>query len=349
MGKHEYNKLRRSHLRTSACRAQTHACKTKSESYRGRQEVNRLIESLVGGIKMPRFDHQTLVAVGRTFLVVVNLISAILGLLLCAGGAYLYVEYENNFDALVSPAPIIGVIVAGFVLFLITMAGVYGAVTGKRSILIVYLVFVIILVAMEIAAAVIFLNYLKSIENSNSADSSSLQDSTEIAINNFILRTYNTCCFIDENCENELNINICQLVDTCDNTAIPGTPCVQAESVENVDIGVCTALANFKTGGESIVGPVELTNTVTCGGGDPEQFEQAVTNWLSANINFFGYGALGVGILQIFIVIFGVLLVSINPDVIPEAQVAHVSDGDESATPYAQPVNRNSKDTASSY
>ena len=42
---------------------------------------------------------------------------AILGLCLCAGGAYLWIEYERQFALLVSTGPILGVLVLGFVLF----------------------------------------------------------------------------------------------------------------------------------------------------------------------------------------------------------------------------------------
>lgn len=272
---------------------------------------------------------------GRNFLIGVNLLSAVLGLLLCGGGAYLYVEYDNQFSELLSPAPILGVMISGFILFLLTMVGVYGAVTGKRTVLIVYVVVVVILIAVEVAAAVVFLQYLDVIESSADAEASS--DSTEIAINDLILSSYHTCCVVSDKA-------FCDVIPVCTNVFLCSEPlatdaCIaNEESDKLVDIGVCTAFEKFTIDGTALVGLVVPGNDITCGGGDPGNFQAAVTEWLRGNINFFGYGAIGVGSLQVLIVAFSFALIFSRPELIPQAAEIDEEDGHMGVYVEAEPV-----------
>ena len=71
----------------------------------------------------------------------------------------------------------------------------------------------------------------------------------------------------------------------------------------------------------ALVGKAQAGNDLSCGGGAPLKFEQAVTTWLESNVHFFGYGALGVGLLQLFIVAFTLGLLLANPTMIPKAEV----------------------------
>lgn len=281
-------------------------------------------------------EEETLfMSIGRGFLIGINLLSAVLGLLLCAGGAYLYIEYDNRFENVVSPGPIIGVMVAGFLLFAITMFGVYGAFTGKKWVLMTYLIVVVAILAVEVAASVLFLDYLNVIKATQTTDSSELSGSTEIAINNFIYNSYQTCCMETEYCYVNYT-TVCTPAQLCSNVA-DGEDCVNADSFNAVDIGVCTAFEEIHYEGEVLVGTVESGNDVTCGGGSSEDFFDAVTGWLLANIRFFGYGAIGVGIVQVLIVICGLVLLLLRPAIIPEATVVRDSMGSPTSV-YAQPV-----------
>ncbi|GBG30778.1 Hypothetical Protein FCC1311_069982 [Hondaea fermentalgiana] len=287
---------------------------------------------------MGRDNESCFMGFGRQFLIFINLVSAVLGLLLCAGGAYLYIEYDDQFSELMSPAPIIGVMIAGLCLFIITVFGVFGAVTGKKWVLTVYLILVVVILAIEVGAAVIFLDYLNVIESSQESSSSDLQDSTEIAINNFIYSSYQTCCVETELCRVNYT-NVCTPVELCTNatTSNEEEACVRADSLTSVDVAVCTALQEVIYMEHAIVDEVTTGNSVSCGGGDPEAFEAAITGWIQENIRFFGYGALGVGIVQVLIVLSGMALLFVRPNLIPRAEEIDESSGTYNAA-YARPV-----------
>jgi hypothetical protein len=270
---------------------------------------------------------------GKSYLVSVNILLAIMGLCLCAGGAYLWIEYERQFALVVSTGPILGVLVLGFVLFVLTMVGIYGTLTGSKRLLIGYLVVVVLLISVEVAVSILFLQYLRYVNASSAAPSGSLSDATEIYINNFVYRSYMTCC-VDNPAlcggfPSAQDPKYCEPVPFCANATAAAQSCIVDKSATpstKQEIGVCTAFKKFTLDGVALVDKAEAGNDLSCGGGVPLKFEQAVTTWLQSNVHFFGYGALVLGLLQLFIVAFTLGLLLANPTMIPKAEVVSEED-----------------------
>jgi len=265
---------------------------------------------------------------GRLLLICINIFTAVLGLLLCGGGTYLYVNYETNFQDLVSTTPIISVMICGLVIFMLSILGVYGATSGKPPVLYMYLGLLLGILIILGAATVLFIDYKGFITSSDSTLSTEIIDPTEIAINNFIFRTYQSCCYYDAGICQPLQ---CEQVLFCDAANSSSAACILDTSANRVDFlesnDVCTALSTFSIDLKFLVGEIEPNNSITCGGGDAALFESAMTQWMTANISFFGYGALGLGILLLLLVLATLGLLFYRPElIIPEA---YLVDGED--------------------
>uniref|UniRef100_A0A7S3PP90 Tetraspanin n=1 Tax=Aplanochytrium stocchinoi TaxID=215587 RepID=A0A7S3PP90_9STRA len=237
-------------------------------------------------------------------LVVTNVLLVLIGLGLVGGGAYLYTNFDA-FQDIVSQDLITWVIVAGAILCIIALSAIYGAVANKKAILIVYLIIFVIMLTGQVTVAILGLQYVGIIDELDTGTNATTSDKTEQTINNFLLRSYETCCFqsddaIDGFCPNPPGN--CIKVLGCDDPIYINGQCVTgAETVENVDIGVCSALE-----AADIVGPIA---TGKCGNGDPSQFLDDCVQYLTDQLGFAGNIVIGLGVFEVILIFLTVFLI----------------------------------------
>jgi hypothetical protein len=136
-------------------------------------------------------------AAAKVVLLVINTIWIILGLGMCAGGAYV-TSFASQFDGLIDSSAIIVVAVVGAFLFLV---GILGCVSvfklGCKTLGLIYGVFLLILTMAMAGAGIAILNYLGAVPNTGvgGADAA-LAESREL-IDNYINCMYNTCCVLN--------------------------------------------------------------------------------------------------------------------------------------------------------
>lgn len=251
-------------------------------------------------------EKNSFVSFGRNFIIVVNVLTALVGLFLVGGGVYVYVNIGSQFADIVSPTTVIGVVIAGFIVVLISLLGIYGAITHAKWALWVYMAVMVLMIIGQIAAVVITLNFIGVLESTPSTVASAF-DATQTQINNFLLRSYVTCCVNDPAYCSSLTSdpNYCQNVFFCEQ--VSNTTCIDDDitSSRTTDPSVCTALESIIYEDDPLVGDA---STTSCGGGDPGQFLQNVTDFLSDNILIAGYALLGLGIVELLIIAFIIFL-----------------------------------------
>ena len=193
-------------------------------------------------------------------MVVVNVLFLLVGLALVGGGAYLFTNFES-FEALLSEAVVQWGIVAGGILMVLAILAIYGAVVNNKKVIIFYLICMVVLLIGQLVIVAVALNYTGELESLNG-------NKTNEVIDNFLLRSYDQCCFqVEENCNTQAqecqrvlgcDDPICNLIETCrSGVCITG---VESGPFEPVDIAVCSALEAI-----DIVGPAD--NSTACGGG----------------------------------------------------------------------------------
>lgn len=209
--------------------------------------------------------------VSKVFLITVNSLMALVSLAILGGGLYVYLNYQV-FSGFISEEAILYVACSGAIVFLFCLLGLLGAICDQAKFLCPYLIGIVLVIAGEVVVGIIALNYLGVLDNTAIAvGNNSTLDATETAINNFILKSYQTCCVLNEAFCPAL---ACQEVLFCE-VAVP-QPCIDEPVLGGstlVDSAICSALQGFDLQeGSDLVGPVPDS----CGGGDPAVFIAAL-------------------------------------------------------------------------
>ena len=219
---------------------------------------------------------ENLITVSKVFLIVVNSLMALVSLGILGGGLYVYLNY-SVFEAFLSQDAVLYIASSGAIVFLFCLLGLLGAICNQPKFLIPYLVVIVLFIAAEVLLGIIGLNYLGVLDNTVfDIGQNNTLDPTEVVINNFVLKSYHTCCVANANfCSSTpSDPNFCADVLFCDDAFPP--PCIDEDPVTGskiVDQVVCSTLTGFNLeAGGAIVGPAPQS----CGGGDPETFVETL-------------------------------------------------------------------------
>jgi hypothetical protein len=193
-----------------------------------------------------------------------------------------------------------------------------------------YACFVMAILAVQIGAAVVLLQYSGTLVIQNSLISADLTSTASIEINNGVLSAYTACCsgcpliggvpycnnaapffanITTSNCANQTN-TVCQLVppcslsqnDTCyqypPSTVIP--PPANLIPAIKIDKTLCTILSKVSVNGTLIAGP---SDTGACGGGDPAKFQQDVNKYFSDSFYWVAIGFCVIAGIQALVIL----------------------------------------------
>jgi len=245
-------------------------------------------------------------------MVVINILFLIVAIGIVGGGAYLFVNYEG-FEDIVSEDALIYGVIAGGVLFVLALLGLYGTVFNNKIVLSAYMILIVIMVASQVIVAILGLQYIGELQALGG--NSTLSSKTEQVINDFVLRSYETCCFKQDGQAGEENYcptGQCTKLLGCDDPTCASDPgvcssgiCVSGTSgtIEPVDIGVCSGLEAF-----GLVGPAN-SSAQLCGGGDPQLFLNQFLDRVAEDFNLAGYFLIGLGALELILIFISVYLV----------------------------------------
>lgn len=252
---------------------------------------------------------ENLITVSKVFLIVVNAIMALVSLGILGGGLYVYLNYAI-FEPFLSQEAVLYIASSGAIVFLFCLLGLLGAICNQPKFLIPYLVVIVLFIAAEVLIGIVGLNYLGVLDNTVfDIGQNNTLDPTEVIINNFILKAYHTCCVANPLfCSTTItDPNFCRDVLFCDVVIPP--PCIEEDpgtGSKIVDQVVCSTLTGFNLeSGGAIVGPAPGS----CGGGDPETFVNTLVDIVKSQLEIAGYAAIGLGVLEILIVLFTTYLI----------------------------------------
>ena len=225
-------------------------------------------------------------SMGSFFLQLLNFFTILGGLTLLGMGAYGYVNRESLAGTLgqdvttVGPT-MIGTMVSGGFVLLISCLGYCGAKHNSRSTITVYIVLMTILAILQLASGSFFLYSMSTLEEIATKNSHDFEG-VVAKVNDFQLATYNYCCGTQYTAATEAVL--------CDKNICPGsTKCAcivddeyyaswyDAEYLEPI----CHALSNVTLTHDDITAPVVgdpigFGTQGACGNGDPKQFQGVV-------------------------------------------------------------------------
>ena len=252
----------------------------------------------------------TFLPIPGKFIVFFNVLTGIIGLAIVGGSSYVWATYnKNGFDALLAMSTVYIGVAAGVGPFLFSFMGCYGAYANKKSLLFFYLFLLFVILALEIAVAVLFGIYSGQISENSKLSSNSAVESANtvfaVTVNNGVVSTYTYCCsgcgtppcapvavsndFTVGNCNNTVSFpNNCEVAETCADA--PSAPaCYQSTDnvaptvVPTLEVApaVCLALTNVKFTPTNntmslvespLVGPFTTATSASCGRGSVAQF-----------------------------------------------------------------------------
>lgn len=239
------------------------------------------------------------------FMVGVNVLLNIFGLVLIGGASYVLYEFAD-FEDLVPRGTVITILMAGLFIFVLTFLGCYGVWANKHLFICLYIVLLTCAVAVQFVGAYYFLVFFGNASSAESRTGSALEAEASDYFQNYMLSTYTDCCtgcienlncdrgnFIepskDENgtffCNQTDPINPqCEWALECDDNQANSSCYITPDGLPPFDIlsAVCLFLEVADTGNqtETVVGPPE--NGWSCGAGKPGTYVENFITWINA-------------------------------------------------------------------
>lgn len=239
------------------------------------------------------------------FIYCINVVLFLLGGFLTGISSYVAATFSSGgYGAFVSLNAIYVGIAAGVIMMLVSFLGCAAASKNQNKALVLcYTILVGGILALQIAAAVVIMQYSGVISEQNGLVSSEMISSGTIELNNAILSSYTACCSgcpVSANCNNAQpffanitapnceNQNLtCAIVQSCNPPAVNDTCYVFSNNAViktppvTIDVSVCTVLGGLNQNGSALVGPAA---TGACGRGDPAAYTTNMANYFSERV-----------------------------------------------------------------
>lgn len=242
------------------------------------------------------------------FLIVINALLGVLGVIIVGFAGYGFANFAE-FEDLISQEAIIYSMCVGLILFLLSLLAIFGALNKMKKLLSVYVVVVLLLAISEVIIVILGLEYLGVISGVADAEleGSESLNSREAVVNDFLLRSYATCCVTDEElCNNIINqTNFCEPVQICGRQGVDETSVciVNSDSVEPVDFSVCTAIT--KIDGEIISSPEDGG----CGQGFAAGFLEDIATLIEDEFTSIGAGFAVIIFVEFLLILFTMFII----------------------------------------
>ena len=270
------------------------------------------------------------------FLLVVNLLSTILGLVLMGGAAYLWTN-KGTIPGL-SDSLVIVAIGLGASVFLVSFLGIYGAMRRQKVALVVYGIVVFLLIVGEIVGVVLLAQYVGVLDAATvNSDVATVTRQAANAVNDVLFSAYTVCCVQNAAfCSTDVlpgNSGYCAPVQGNCTSAVEDQEVACFSNPNGAQVGqeFCIALQSTE-----LIG-VAVTGGTKCGGGDPLKFRNDFIEWVQANITLVFYAAGFAGAIELMSLVFaGILFFHSSAAVI--SQIKHEHDDEIVAYEMNHPV-----------
>jgi hypothetical protein len=254
---------------------------------------------------------------GRTFLIFLNSVFALLGLGGVAAAAYGMVKF-SEFSDVISLGALGAVLGMGVVIFLFSIMGAVGACKKNKCMLGFYVVFVSIAVVAEIGAGAFVMTQAGAIQagtkdcpDGNFVESSTCKTSSALVsgVSDFIDCTYQACCMATYTPPPPSN-------STAPNSTAPNDPALSglnATSCKDKNMAqkpeICTGtLGQVMVNGKRLIdcgeGSSTLSTTPPPSLANLKTFRENLFAFFGDNINVFGGAAIGFGVVQLLAITF---------------------------------------------
>lgn len=210
-------------------------------------------------------------ALGKTYLTIINLITALLGLVIVGICAYVLIEY-SSIDAVLSKTATYVCLGVGIILFFVSLLGCCAAQKQNRCGLFIYIVILLVVAAAQIIGGITIAVYAGDLETNNG----NIEDLTS-DVQSFVSCSYAWCCYNN--------------VDVPSGDAGPGE-CTS--STWNSD-GFCSVFPDDLQSGSSNCGSVT-------------EYNEALVDWLHDNQRYFAIAAITLGSIELLAVFFATYL-----------------------------------------
>lgn len=258
----------------------------------------------------------------RGYLVMLNVVTLLLGLVGLGGSIYVLVEYKD-FDELFSQTAVIVACVASALIAVVSVVGCISAKNDVKCGLALYTTGMICLIACQIAAAVfaaVYLGYLDDVQNSSA---SNIVKETQQNINDWQLTTYNFCCF--DNVDNCPAAGCTKAANCNDPPAADDVCIINAGYSVAVSQDVCNVLASasasfpYNNSGTTltlagkVVGNATIDGaSASCGAGTPAGFRSQMYDWFKSNQKIFTIIMATIAAIETLAVAFACTLLCTN-------------------------------------
>lgn len=206
------------------------------------------------------------------FLIIINVAIGFGGLSIVGFGVYGLANFAE-FEGIISNEVIIYTLCIGIALFILSMIAIFGALNRMKKFLTLYIILLLALTVSEVIVLIVSLEYIGVIAGASDAagdGGSQSLNSREAVVNNFLLRSYQTCCATNEEICNvdPANEEFCASVQLCstDGVAEEDACILDEDVIVDVDFSVCTAMTKLDS---SLIGPPTEGG---CGEGESKVF-----------------------------------------------------------------------------
>jgi hypothetical protein len=230
----------------------------------------------------------------ENYLVLMNGLTFILGIVIIAYAIYLLVEFGDLKEG-ISTFPILAPLVVGVILLFVSGLGIYGAKQRNKFILIIYIVIVLLITLFVFGSGVSLLVYGGYLDNVQGGE---ISGEIEADIVDFELAVFQKCC-VDTG--NAAPILQCPQAGVCFTDAEN-----LAFFLDKIDEKVCIALENVDINGIPLVG---VNSTGSCGGGSADNFVNGISQYLKDNIVTLGSVNLAVAVIMLLILLATCILI----------------------------------------
>ena len=218
----------------------------------------------------------------------------------------------------------------------VSFLGCYAAKKNKKTYLCCYIVCVIVILMIQIAAAVVMINYSNSFKSAFSVNSAALTARSDVDLNDAVLSLYTRCCSgcpgtdpavnqcnnpnayfpgVSTYCYNRPNgaggTITCSQVQSCTAAVtsycyvyLPGDPLLRP--THNIDPTLCTLLSTLNGANGPIVGYVDKGG---CGAGQVSTFVSNLDDYFSPKLYLVGVGFAVIAFIQSTVVFVGIYVI----------------------------------------
>ena len=257
------------------------------------------------------------VSAATIFLLFVNVLTTLGGLAVLCAAAYAYVQYNSVFSGVLSQNSVVGGMVAGVLIAVVSVVGIMGTTNQDIRVLAAYGLVQFLLFVALLTVLGLLVTYINVIEQVSSGTLQFL-DSQQVDVSDYLLSSYMACCVLDPKMCSDTScvdtqfcvpVTFCASSDSFSNATsqFSSAACNDTVSVEPcfygsygadasnppqaVPVELCSALASA-----GVVGPVGSGGSA-CGGGGftaPADYLASLYDFIHDDVQwaYYGFGAL---------------------------------------------------------